>query len=312
MNKTAHVIIWGFGRRTSPRNLFHLVDGDPQAWRGGPPMDIFHDAPLANLFARYLLRDGAFDAVLNTGADGDALKAAFYRRLSGHDVTIVRFRNCAITDEEVAAVRAEGVRVQVVDLETAQSDRPDPWFRRPADYWRSAPYPGERPDCSWRLVGDQVHRLVPTTGGWSDASTGEDVVLEGRVFILAYGSNANPNKLRRIDAVMLQSQITDAQAVWCDARRSTDDSVVATLVEVPGHVEACPVLAVRAEDLSRVDGWEKPAYRRMNFWGRCTLENGSDIVPEVYVGGPRRKPLRKRGNYVPLHGTDYGFVDRLV
>jgi hypothetical protein len=185
------------------------------------------------------------------------------------------------------------------------------WTQRQSSCWSSAPYPGQRPECSWQLVAGRVHRLVPVGSDWLDAVTGEVTELAGRVLVLAYGSNANPNKLRGLDAVMLQSEITDAQAVWCNARRR-DGSVVATLVERTGHVEACPVLALRPEELSKVDAWEKPAYRRMRFWGRCTLESGDAIEPEVYVGGRTRPPLQANDNYVPLHQAEHRLVDRMV
>ncbi|WAC92611.1 hypothetical protein [Mycobacterium sp. Aquia_213] len=188
----------------------------------------------------------------------------------------------------------------------------DHWTCRSADYWPSTPYPGERSECSWRLVDGSVHRVTPVDSGWLDVATGEAVELAGRVFILAYGSNANPNKMLGVNAVMLQADITDAQAVWCNARRRTDGSVVSTLVERPGHLEACPVLALRPEELPKVDMWEEPAYTRINFWGSCVLETGTAITPEVYVGGPTRPPLRIDGNYVPLHLTKHAVVDQLV
>lgn len=186
------------------------------------------------------------------------------------------------------------------------------WNRRTIDHWRELPYPGERPECSWRLVGDVVHRVIPDGDGWSDAVTGEGLDLTDRLFVLAYGSNANPGKLHEIDALVLQAQITDARAVWCDGRRRRDHSVVATLAEAPGHVEACPVLAVTPEDLGAVDGWELPAYRRVNFWGRCTLENGIVVAPEVYVGGSKRQPKVINGNHLGLHDVDHDYVDSLV
>ncbi len=117
MEKMAHAIIWGFGRRTNPRNLFNLINGEIQTWRGGPSMDVFLDAPLANLFAGFLMRDGGLEPVLNTGADGAELKTHLYRRLAGYDVTVLRYRGCAITDAEIGAARDQGVRLQVVDLE---------------------------------------------------------------------------------------------------------------------------------------------------------------------------------------------------
>lgn len=188
------------------------------------------------------------------------------------------------------------------------------WNRRPAGDWKELPYPGQRPDCSWRLAADQVHRVVPADQGWLDTVTGEAIDLDGRVFILAYGSNANPAKLNEREirgAVMLQAEITDAQAVWSEGRRG-DGSVVATLRELDGHVEACPVLAVHPEGRERVDGWEGTAYTRQMFWGRCTLENGVDITAQVYVGGPSRAPLVHRGRYLPLHAFDHDYVGRIA
>ncbi len=186
------------------------------------------------------------------------------------------------------------------------------WNWQAVGHWRELPYPGERPECSWRLVDDVVHRVIPVGDGWSDAVTGEDIDLSGRIFILAYGSNANPSKLLGIDAVMLQAEITDAQAVWSRGRRRKDGSVVSTIVEVPGNIEACPVLAVTPADLLTVDDWEMPAYYRKDFWGRCTLENGSTAMPKVYVGGPDRMPLLMKGDYIRLHHFDHGYVDQQV
>lgn len=184
--------------------------------------------------------------------------------------------------------------------------------RKTVNHWAELPYPGQRPDWSWRLIGDFVHRIDPVVDGWSDCVTNEDVDLSDRVFILAYGSNANPGKLRGIDAVMLQAEITDARAVWSTGRRRRDGTVVSTIVREPGHVEACPVLAVTPEDLLTVDGWEKPAYARVHFWGQCTLENGTSVTPEVYIGGSNRQPLMVDGSYFGLHSFDYFDMDERV
>lgn len=186
------------------------------------------------------------------------------------------------------------------------------WNRQAAARWEELPYPGERPECSWRLVGDSVHRLIPVGDSWSDAATGENLDLNDRVFILAYGSNANPGKLLGIDAIILQAAITDAQAIWCRRRRRKDRSVVSTLVEISGNVESCPVLAVKLDDLGIVDEWEIPAYERVGFWGRCILENGIAIAPDVYVGGENRPPLLINGDYVRLHHFDHAYVDKRV
>jgi hypothetical protein len=124
MSITGHAVIWAFGRRTSAKNLFHLIDGPVQTWRGGPTMDVFVDAPLANLFASYVVGhlgvEGAAELL-----DADDLATALYRRLAGYHVTVVRYRDCAITDTEIASARRHGVIIEVVDPEamTAGSDR---------------------------------------------------------------------------------------------------------------------------------------------------------------------------------------------
>jgi hypothetical protein len=87
-------------------------------------MDVFVDAPLANLFASYLVRDMGVEAAAEM-LDADDLAIALYRRLAGYHVTVVRYRGCAIADVEIAAARSHGVVIDVVDPEamTAGTDR---------------------------------------------------------------------------------------------------------------------------------------------------------------------------------------------
>jgi hypothetical protein len=163
------------------------------------------------------------------------------------------------------------------------------WTRRLACDWPEYPYPGERPGTSWRLVDNWVHAITRIEGKWMDTHTGEVVDLDGWTYVLAYGSNANPSKLLGeaeeyggLDVVVLDATFCGAQAVWSHGRRGSDDCRVATIVEKPGHIERCPVLAVRASDLPRVDAWEgyvegrlaNPYYIRRPFSGTSTLESG--------------------------------------
>lgn len=191
------------------------------------------------------------------------------------------------------------------------------WTSRPAEHWPEHPYPGERPDGSWRLIGTDVHRLIWAGHAWVDLSTGDTVDLDGWVFILAYGSNANPAKIAEggfRDVVMLDATITDSRAVWCNARRTVRDrSVVATIANVSGHQERCPVMVVHRGDERRVERWEGKAYKRRPVWGQCQLANGTAITPDVYVGGPNRQPLlADDGAYFGLHEFDHAYVDRIV
>lgn len=191
------------------------------------------------------------------------------------------------------------------------------WTSRPAEHWPELPYPGERPGGSWRLIGTDVHRLIWVGHAWVDASTGDTVDLNNWVFLLAYGSNANPVKIAAggfRDVVMLDATITDGHAVWCNARRTVrDHSVVATIAKVQGHQERCPVMVVHRGDERRVERWEGTAYERRPFWGRCELTNGVVIAPDVYVGGPNRQPLLDGdGSYLGLHEYGHAYVDQIV
>lgn len=116
MSTTGQAVIRGFGRTIGATNLFHLIDGPVQTWQGGPTMDVFVDAPLANLFASYLVGGTGVEAVAEL-LDTDDLATALYRRLAGHHVTIVRYQGCAITDAEIAAARSHGVIIAVFDPE---------------------------------------------------------------------------------------------------------------------------------------------------------------------------------------------------
>lgn len=191
------------------------------------------------------------------------------------------------------------------------------WTSRPAEHWPELPYPGERPDGSWRLIGADVHRLFWVGHAWIDASTGDTADLDGCVFLLAYGSNANPAKIAAggfRDVAMLDATITDGRAVWCNARRTVRDrSVVATIAKVQGHQERCPVMVVQRGDEHQVERWEGKAYERWPFWGRCQLANGVIVAPDVYVGGPKRQPLLDDdGAYFGLHEFGHGYVDQKV
>jgi hypothetical protein len=179
-----------------------------------------------------------------------------------------------------------------------------------------------------------VHAITRVDGKWIDTHTDEIVDLDGWKYVLAYGSNANPSKLLRaakeyggIDFVVLDATIYGAQAVWSRGRRDRDDCRVATIVEKPGYIERCPVLAVRENHLWQVDAWEgyvegrldNPYYIRMPFKGNCTLESVPaattlehirDVV--VYVGDSRRQPEVHHGRHLPLSQFGHDDVDRLL
>lgn len=124
---------------------------------------------------------------------------------------------------------------------------------KPAAQWSQTPYPGQRPEWSYVQVDDFVLPITHGVGGatvdgtdlniWL-AARGE-ITMAARTPVLAYGSNACPSKLvtmRERDGltgavVMTTCTIEGVAAAWCTGRRRTDNSVVATLVEVDGSEE---------------------------------------------------------------------------
>lgn len=151
-----------------------------------------------------------------------------------------------------------------------------------------------------------------------DRVTGETVSLTGRVLVLAYGSNANPQKLSEqfpdSDVLALPADVEGWAAVWCSQRRRSGE-VVCTLAPLPGARERHVVLAVTPAQLARMDGWEGHPrwYRRERFTGRVTLSNGSSPPVQVYLGTPdRRPPLMKGGHLFRLSEVSYGEVDQRI
>lgn len=197
--------------------------------------------------------------------------------------------------------------------------------RRPADSFNpeGVSYPGLRPTGSYVVEGEWVWGLDPGDGGWVDRESDETVDLGQRRLVLAYGSNADPGKLTgelttRVGGAVfvLRCVVLHHAAVWCDARRGTDASVVATIQPDPGRVEVHHVLAVTAAQLQRVDEWEGAPtwYERRSIAGSVVLETGevpADVM--VYVGTTaKRPPLLVDGHMLRISEHTYVDVDRRV
>jgi hypothetical protein len=189
----------------------------------------------------------------------------------------------------------------------------------PVHTFPALPYPGQRPDGSFVVQNGQVWGLDPRGGGWVDRETADPVSLDGRSLVLAYGSNANPEKLsEKLDGtvLVLRCQVLDFAAVWSSARRN-EGSVVATIVADPGYVETQHVLAVTEHQLEQMDGWEghPKYYERQAFPdGSVLLESGampSEVL--VYVGTARKRPpLLVDGAYRRTAEHSYAEVDALL
>lgn len=205
----------------------------------------------------------------------------------------------------------------------AAADDPE-WVTACPTAFPDAPYPGLRPVGSWRLTADAsgdavLHRLRPDGGGWRDEVTGERVDPAGRDLVLGYASNLNPPKLAAKlpgEVIVLAVAVHGWAAAWCDARRSADGSVVATLAPRPGATEVFGVLAVTEHQLERMDAWEghPGRYRRQAFAGRCTLvETGREVAAEVYLGTEELRPTQRLdGTVVFCRDVPYATADRLV
>lgn len=170
--------------------------------------------------------------------------------------------------------------------------------RRPAGSFAVSPYryPGTRPDGSYAVGDGLVWRLDAVDGGWVERETGDRIDLDGRALVLAYGSNADPLKLAERLAgtvLVLRCLVRDHAAVWCNARRSFDRAVVATIAPDPGRIESHHLLAVTPEQLAQIDRWEghPDRYARCSFEGPVLLESG-DVPDEVlvYVGTEAHRP----------------------
>jgi hypothetical protein len=195
-----------------------------------------------------------------------------------------------------------------------------PWTEaEPGDY-PALPYPGTRPSGSWWLAADQKVRPLEYCGGDTvrDLATGETKSLAGRILILAYGSNACPEKLAQryshSDVFALSADVEDWAAVWCSSRRQSGD-VVCTIAPFPGARERHAVLAVTPGQLGPMDEWEghPSRYQRGRFTGRVILEDGSSPEVEVYLGTPDKRPtLLVDGQPLLCGSVSYAEVDRLV
>ncbi|UJW34916.1 gamma-glutamylcyclotransferase [Saccharothrix sp. AJ9571] len=137
--------------------------------------------------------------------------------------------------------------------------------------------------------------------------------LEGRIPVLAYGSNACPSKitwLRRTlgltgAVIVLQAKCTGLAAVWAAGRRVVDDQRPATLAAMPGVVEEHAVWLATPEQLRVLDVCEGRGNRyhlaRVHT-GEVTLTNGASL-PDVlaYVAAsPIRLPLLIGGSPVRI------------
>lgn len=191
------------------------------------------------------------------------------------------------------------------------------------------PYPGGRPpgsfviDVEARILAVEVAPSVQsgwTVGGmdldrWLKAAGAP--VLEQRLGVLSYGSNACPAKQMRMSlrlpVVSLSCWLIDHAAVWSAGHRR-DGVRPATLARMPGHREHQVISMIDPEDLSELDSVEgnPNCYRREPMpAGSLVLENGEEPAEVlVYVGQhPRRSPLLVNGKPALVFAADGSVTD---
>lgn len=213
-------------------------------------------------------------------------------------------------------------------VEAAELFAPATWTAHTVSASCGAVYPGLRPVGSWLLHRDgELRGLDPDGAGWCDRDSAEPIDLGGRSFVLAYGSNAATAKLLAREeeegffcgepVIALRAAVFGWAAVWCDARRQRDDSVVATLAPVPNRVEVHPVLALTRDQLGAMNSWEGHPrfYERTVLEAQVQWESGrrAEEVIEVYLGTSERRPvLELDGHPALLAEVSYDEVDDYV
>ncbi len=193
------------------------------------------------------------------------------------------------------------------------------WTAADPSEYPELPYPGARPAGSWRLTAAGGLHALKQLGGErvQDLATAETFSLAGRHLVLAYGSNANPQKLLDLpgaDVFALEAEIEGWAAVWCPKRRTRDDVVVCTLAPMVDIRERHVVLAVTRDQREVMDKWEghPGCYERVRFTGRLALDDGSGPAVEVYLGTHRRPALLVGGRPLRCAEISNAEVDPLV
>ncbi|SFP45388.1 hypothetical protein SAMN05421810_102631 [Amycolatopsis arida] len=181
------------------------------------------------------------------------------------------------------------------------------------------PYPGARPGCSFVQHDGRCFPLRPAPGGWraGDVDLDDWLVhcgangIAGRSPVLAYGSNACPDKIGWLRAnlglagpvVVLRAECRDLAAVWAYGQRVRDDQRPVTLAALPGVVEWHAVWLATPEQvavLDRCEGRGSRYHLARVHGGRVCLENGAVVgAPLAYVAATeRRMPLLVAGRPV--------------
>ena len=138
--------------------------------------------------------------------------------------------------------------------------------------------------------------------------------FDGRIPVLAYGSNACPSKITWLrenlgltgEVIVLRARCIGMAAVWAAGVRARDDQRPATLAALPGVVETHAIWLATREQLAVLDVCEGRGkrYHLARLRAGVSLADGT-ALPEVftYVGAsPDRMPLLVDG--APVRTTE--------
>ena len=198
--------------------------------------------------------------------------------------------------------------------EGAATPIPHSWPRsRPANSFRSRPYPGQTPNYPYVIDAGMVRPLPQSVGsavpspaglrGWLPEHTAQHIPL------LTYGSNACPGRLAQKFAdpsgiAVFPANVSDVVRVW-SCRVNYMDAVPATLAAAPGASTTAHVLLLPAQLAHEMDVSEErfgPCYRLVRLLHASVQLPGGPVwqSPLTYLGHAERGPLIISGRVLPL------------
>jgi hypothetical protein len=156
---------------------------------------------------------------------------------------------------------------------------------------RAISYPWERPDRSYRLTDGRVEPLERMPAAEREAAIAEYASGEGRVPLLAIGSNGAPGVLERKFAhfpeaedrtVLVGSGRLHDFDVGLAAQPALYGSMPATLFPSPGTEVAAALLWVTAAQFTQL-AWTEVSYRLGLLRARFEVDEGGAAFDEVLV-----------------------------
>lgn len=156
---------------------------------------------------------------------------------------------------------------------------------------RAIAYPWTRPPGSYLLSDDETELLADLTPARRDALFAELTSGDGRLPVLAIGSNAAPNTLRRKFAHFTAAEDRTVLAltgrlhgfdVGVAAQPTVYGSMPATIFPSPGTAVCATVLWVTPRQFTQLT-WSEMSYRLGSLRTRFEVDEGEEHFDEVLV-----------------------------